>query len=119
MNKQATIVFNQEVVEELTLTPLTKEQAIIISGFTGITCCNFGLLHEDVEKRLGEPVMTHQFGDKDFSDKIKELYREDFLAICYKDQQILLNPLLTTRIIVVSLWGTDRYLCVYLLSENS
>lgn len=65
---------------------LTKEQAIVISGFTGITCCSFGLLHEDVEKRLGYPVWTHQFGDEEFSDKVKALYRGDFLALCYDDE---------------------------------
>ena len=37
---------------------LSKQQAIIISGYTGVTCCNFSLLHEDVEKRLGQPVFS-------------------------------------------------------------
>ena len=64
---------------------LTKEQAIIISGFTGITCCNFGLLHEDVEKRMGHPVWTHQFGDEAFMDKVKALYRDDFIDMCYTE----------------------------------
>ena len=63
---------------------LTKEQAIIISGFTGITCYNFGLFHEDVERRLGHPVLRHQFGDSGFIGKVKELYRDDFIAMCYE-----------------------------------
>lgn len=62
---------------------LTKEQAIVVSAYTGITCCDFSLLHEDVEKRLGHSVWTHQFADKDFVGKIKELYREDFISMCY------------------------------------
>lgn len=61
---------------------LTKEQAIVITGFTGITCCNFGDFHEDVEKRLGYSVFTHQFGNEDFAKKVKELYKDDFIAIC-------------------------------------
>ena len=32
---------------------LTKEQSIIISAYTGFTACNFGDLHEAVEKKLG------------------------------------------------------------------
>jgi hypothetical protein len=64
---------------------LTKEQAIIISGYTGITCCNFRYLHEDIEKRLGRPVFTHELSDKEMSNKVKELYKEDFLSICYVD----------------------------------
>ncbi len=65
---------------------LTKEQAIIISGYTGFTACNFGDLHEAVEKKLGHPVWTHQFGDEAFSKKVKDAFREDFLAICYKGE---------------------------------
>lgn len=65
---------------------LTKEQAIVISGFTGITCCNFGLLHEDIEKRLGHPVWSHQFANEDFEKKVKELYTKDFIKLCYVDE---------------------------------
>lgn len=61
---------------------LTKEQAVIIMGFTGISTCPFSVFHEDVEKRLGRPVFTHQFGNKEFADEIKELYREDFINLC-------------------------------------
>ena len=59
----------------------TKEQAIVITGFTGKLACKFADFHEDVEKRLDEPVFTHQFGDKDFAKQIEELYRADFLAM--------------------------------------
>ena len=63
------------------MTKLTKEQAIVITGYTGITACNFGDFHGDVEKRLGHPVWTHQFGDKQFMEKIQELYRADFMEM--------------------------------------
>ena len=67
---------------------LTKEQAIIISGYTGILMCKFSLLHEDIEKRLGRPVFTHEFADEDFfSKKVSLLYIEDFLATCYQEAQ--------------------------------
>lgn len=62
---------------------LTKEQAIIISGYTGVTACNFTFLHEDVEKRLNRPVFNHEFGNEEFANKVKELYREDYIKICY------------------------------------
>ncbi len=58
---------------------LTKEQAIILTGFTGVLCCKFGDFHEDVEKKLGEPITTLGFGLR--AKEIKELYREDFLKI--------------------------------------
>lgn len=61
---------------------LTEQQAIIIMGFTGISTINFGKFHEDVEKRLGRPVWTHEFANKEVTQEVKEAYREDFLAIC-------------------------------------
>lgn len=66
---------------------LTKEQAIIVTGFTGICCIDFTEFHADVEKRLGYPVFTHQFADKDFGEKINDLYREDFIAICASSEE--------------------------------
>jgi hypothetical protein len=60
---------------------LSKEQAIAITGFTGVLACQFSNFHSDVEKRLGHPVRSHQFGDKEFAKKLEELYREDFLAM--------------------------------------
>lgn len=61
---------------------LTKEQAIVVMGYTGFTSCNFSVFHEDVERRLGSPVFTHQFGDPEFMEKIQELYRNDFIEMC-------------------------------------
>ena len=61
---------------------LTKEQAIVITGFTGFNACqSFSDFHGDVEKRLGRPVFTHQFGSKEFSEKLQELYRNDFMEM--------------------------------------
>lgn len=60
---------------------LTKEQAIIISGYTGVLICNFADLHEDVEKRMGRPVWTHEFGDENFTREVEDLYRDDFIDL--------------------------------------
>jgi len=68
---------------------LTKEQAIVITGFTGIAACPFSDFHSEVEKRLGRPVFTHQFGDKEFfENQIKPLFRDDFLNMCYGKEQL-------------------------------
>lgn len=63
---------------------LTKEQAIVITGFTGVLACNFGDFHEDVETRLNRGVWTHEFANKEFSDMLKEYYRKDFLNMVGK-----------------------------------
>lgn len=58
---------------------LTKEQANILTGYTGILFGAFGDYLEDVEKRLGRPVWTHQLPA--LEKEITEAYREDFFAI--------------------------------------
>ncbi len=60
---------------------LTKEQAVIISGFTGILCGEFSDFHADVEKRLGRGVQTFEFGFKEFSAEVKRLYEADFIEM--------------------------------------
>ncbi len=60
---------------------LTKEQKIILTGYTGILMCeNFSDFHDDVERRLGRPILTHEFAFN--NEMIKELYKEDFLYLC-------------------------------------
>ena len=70
------------------MTPkLTKEQAIIISGYTGVLICNFADLHEDVEKRMGRPVWTHEFGDERFAKEVNDLYRDDFIDLAPEEMK--------------------------------
>lgn len=63
-------------------TVITKEQALIITGFTGTMAVkNFSDFHKDVEKRLGRPVFTHEFGSESVMAQIKEAYRADFITM--------------------------------------
>ena len=62
--------------------PFTKEQSVVITGFTRVMACKcFSDFHADVEKRLGRPVFTHEFGDEKFADELKDLYAGDFLSM--------------------------------------
>lgn len=63
---------------------LTKEQSVILTGFTGILHGSFSDFHEDVEKRLGRPIYTHEFIA--LNNDIKALYADDFIAIQYEGQ---------------------------------
>ena len=56
---------------------LTKEQAIVITGFTGKLIGSFSDFHEDVEKRLGRSVMTHELAYLDMN----KIYKEDFIKM--------------------------------------
>lgn len=60
---------------------LTKEQAIIISAYTGVLCCNFTDLHEYIEKVMGRPVFTHELGDGLFWDDLRDKIKKDFLSM--------------------------------------
>ncbi len=62
---------------------LDLKQALVVMGYTGYSTVGFGLFHEDVEKRLGESIFTHQFPA--LKDRIKEAYKEDFIAMCLDD----------------------------------
>jgi len=66
---------------------LTKEQAAIISLYTGISCCDFNHIHEYAEKLLDYPIYTDEFADKVLMGKLKELCKEDFKDLCFKDDE--------------------------------
>lgn len=66
---------------------LTKEQAIVLTGFTGLSCITpFSLFHENVEKRLGRPVFTHELGTEAMVARLREIYKSDFLTLCYREE---------------------------------
>lgn len=61
---------------------MTKNEAAIISAYTGFTLCKFSDIHEYVEKVMQRPVWTHEMGDANFCGLLKEKSKPDFLAIC-------------------------------------
>lgn len=63
---------------------LTKEQGIVLTGYTGLLMCSFSDFHEAVEARLNRPVFTHEFGDKEFSQELKSIYKSDFMSLIQK-----------------------------------
>lgn len=61
---------------------MTRRQAAIVGAFTGRLAGPFSDMHKYVEEIMGRPVFTHEMGDKATADKISELAKPDFLAIC-------------------------------------
>ena len=61
---------------------MTKEEKLIVSAYTGCLMCDFGDLHEYIEKLLGRSVWTHELGCKDIWGEIKAKCKEDFLRLC-------------------------------------
>jgi hypothetical protein len=63
--------------------PLDLDQAVVISAYTGIMCCDYSDMHSEIEKRLGRPVFTHEFASGDlWENQIRPAFRDDFLALC-------------------------------------
>ncbi len=60
---------------------MTQREKIIASGFTNVLFCDMMSLHEEIEKRLGRSVLTHELPA--LADEIKEAFREDFLKMCH------------------------------------
>ncbi len=73
---------------------LTLEQAIILTGYTRILCCPISKFHEDAEKRLGRPIWTHEFGQKELWDVLKGHYKDDFMFIIprYWMKELMICP---------------------------
>lgn len=61
--------------------PLTKRQCAIISTYTGIMLGKFEWTHEYIEEIMGRPVWTHELGNKEFYQTIKDKAREDFITL--------------------------------------
>lgn len=56
---------------------LTQEQAIILTGYTGVMCCSsFGDFKQDLSRRVGRPVFTHET-----PRLARPFYRDDFLKL--------------------------------------
>lgn len=64
------------------MTKLTKEQGAIIGAYTGVLSGKFSDMHEYIEKIMKRPVFTHEMGNKDTAEQIKQAAKSDFLAIC-------------------------------------
>lgn len=66
--------------------PLTKEQALLLSAYTGVLLCeNFSDLGEYIEKIAERPVFTHEMGKEDFCEELKEKLKPQILEIIYKE----------------------------------
>ena len=65
---------------------LTKEQAVVISAYTGYLMVPFAEMHADIERRLGHPVFTASLASKETRKTVMSLYRNDFIDLCIEDE---------------------------------
>ncbi len=60
---------------------MTKQEAIIVSAYTSYLLVPFSDVHAYLEKKLGRPVWTHELGNDDFYEDVREVCKSDFLNI--------------------------------------
>jgi len=60
---------------------LTREQAAIVSAYTGYLIGPFSDMHAYIEKIMGRPVWTHEMASEKLIDQIREAAKEDFIAL--------------------------------------
>ena len=60
---------------------MNKRECAIVSAYTGFLCGEFSGMHEYVEELFNGPVFTHQFGNKEFVERVKEMAKSDFVRL--------------------------------------
>lgn len=60
---------------------MTPQEAAIIMAYTGTIFGDWSTFHKYAQEKLGRPVWTHEFANEKLCEKLKELSRDDFLAL--------------------------------------
>ena len=64
---------------------MTKRECAIVSAYTGLLCGEFSWMHEYAEELFHGPVFTHQFAGKEFTGKLKEMAKADFVKLGFNN----------------------------------
>ena len=60
---------------------MTKDEAAIVSAYTGVLICDFSTLHKYVEEKMERPIFTHELADPHVVKTLKERSKADFVSI--------------------------------------
>lgn len=58
---------------------MTKQEAAIVSAYTGTMLGDFVDMTDYMEELVGRPIWTHELSDKAFVAEVKELAKSDFI----------------------------------------
>ena len=67
------------------MTRLTDHQCAVLTAFTGILLGRMTAFHKYAEHLLERPVYTHEFAEREVWDRLKELSRDDVMALMPAD----------------------------------
>ena len=60
---------------------ISKEDAVVLSAYTGVLMCDFADLHTYIEQKLERPVFTHEMASDDLQKELKKASKADLLSI--------------------------------------
>ena len=60
---------------------MTKREAAIVAAYTGFLVGEFSDMHGYVEEIMGRPVWTHEMGNFDFYNQIRERAKKDYVNL--------------------------------------
>lgn len=60
---------------------MTKDEAAIVSAYTGVMLGKFSDMQQYAERVMGRPLWTHEFASQDVVDELKAATRPDFMAL--------------------------------------
>ncbi|MBK5077618.1 hypothetical protein IL308_12770 [Lactococcus lactis] len=60
---------------------INKRDLAVLTAYTGYMFGEFQNFHGYAEEIVGHPIFTNQFGNKQMSEKLHELSKEDFLKL--------------------------------------
>ena len=64
---------------------MTKQEAAIVSAYTGMLLGKFSDMHAYIEKILQRPVWTHKLANKELAKQIKDKSKQDFCSISIEE----------------------------------
>lgn len=60
---------------------MTKQEAAIVSAYTGFLIGDFATLHKYIEQKMERPILTHELADPSVAKELRERSKADFVAI--------------------------------------
>jgi len=60
---------------------MTKQEAAIVSAYTGFLIGSFADMQTYAEEVLERPIWTHQFGDPEVAAELRVATKDDFCGI--------------------------------------
>ena len=60
---------------------MTKDEAAIVSAYTGYLIGKFSDMHAYVERIMERPVFTHEMGSESIMDEIRARAQPDFVSM--------------------------------------